>query len=66
MEKGNLRNTLCEFLKFSRQSPRSRASTDFGSLLAKKRSHTLLGHGLFLFSGGGNTYRLSVYVTGSE
>ena len=31
-----------------------------------KRSHTLLGHGLSLFSGGGNTYRLSVYVTGSE
>ena len=29
-----MRNTLCEFLKLSRQSPRSRASTDFGSLLA--------------------------------
>jgi hypothetical protein len=33
---------------------------------SQKESHTLLGHGLFLFSGGGNTYRLSVYVTGSE
>ena len=29
-----MRNTLREFLKLSRQSPRSRASTDFGSLLA--------------------------------
>lgn len=31
-----MRNTLREFLKLSRQSPRSRASTDFGSLPAKK------------------------------
>ncbi len=29
-----MRNTLREFLKLSRQAPRSRASTDFGSLLA--------------------------------
>ncbi len=29
-----MRNTLREFLKLSRQSPRSRASTDFGSLHA--------------------------------
>ena len=29
-----MRNTLREFLTLSRQSPRSRASTDFGSLLA--------------------------------
>ena len=29
-----MRNTLCEFLKLSRQSPRSRAGTDFGSLPA--------------------------------
>ena len=29
-----MRNTLCEFLKLSRQSPRSHASMDFGSLLA--------------------------------
>lgn len=29
-----MRNTLCEFLKLSRQSPRFHASMDFGSLLA--------------------------------
>ena len=31
----NKRNTLCVFFLLSRQSPRSRASPDFGSLLAK-------------------------------
>ena len=35
-----MRNTLREFLKLSRQSPRSRASTDFGSLHAEiKKEH---------------------------
>ena len=29
-----MRNTLCEFLELSRQSPRSHASMGFGSLLA--------------------------------
>ena len=36
-----MRNTLREFLKLSRQSPRSRACTDFGSLLAYTRWRSL-------------------------
>ena len=36
-----MRNTLREFLKLSRQSPRSRVCTDFGSLLAYTRVHSL-------------------------
>lgn len=37
-----MRNTLREFLKLSRQSPRSRASTDFVSLPRKERNRQQL------------------------
>jgi len=59
----DLENSLCEFSKFSRQSPRSRASTDFGSLLAKKKSSVSTGIAP-LEDEGSNILRVTTSVAG--